>query len=108
MENKITDILKDLGIPMSNLGFKYIKEALILTINGQTEISGITKPGGLYELISEKHNTKSSRVERAIRHAMETCFIKCDKDTIKKYFGNTSKLTNRNFIAALSYEVTKK
>lgn len=110
MEKKIIEALKELGVPMGNLGFRYMKEALLI-LNGHTDmLEGITKPGGLYYIISKKCNTTPSRVERAIRHSIEQCFSKLNLDTLQKYFGNTAdmnsgKLSNRNFLASLSYVI---
>lgn len=106
MESKIIEILKELGIPMGILGFKYIKEAVIIAAGNDDALSGITKSGGIYDTVAKKNNSTKTRVERAIRHAIEQCFIRPNTKVIEKYFGNTpdissGKLTNRNFIAAL-------
>lgn len=110
MEKKIVEALKELGIPMGNLGFKYIKEAVTMITADQTCLDGITKPGGLYHVIAKKQGTIATRVERAIRHAIEQCFLHLNTETLQSYFGNTAdldsgKLTNRNFLAALSYVI---
>lgn len=107
MEKKIIAILKDLGIPMGNLGFKYIKDAITLTAENEDLMRSMTKPDGLYNLVAKKHHSTIQRVDLSIRHAVEYCSRHCDTDTIQKYFGNvgTTKLTNRNFIAALVYAV---
>lgn len=110
MENKIVGILKELGIPMGNLGFGYIKEAVKMVARDKSWLRDITGPEGLYAVIAETFHTKASRVERAIRHAIEQCFLNGDTEIIYKQFGNSAsvksgKLTNRNFIAALANEV---
>lgn len=107
MEKKIIEVLKNLGVPMGNLGFKYIKDAVKLAAEDEEILTNMTKPGGLYATVAKMHNSTASRVERAIRHGIECSFSHCDVDTIKGYFGNVSgnKLTNRNFIAALACEV---
>ena len=106
MEKKITAILKDLGMPMGNLGFKYIKDGTLAAVEDESIMYGITK-GGLYIVVAKKNGTTPSRVERAIRHGIETVFATCNKDTLAKYFGDNVgiKLTNRNFIAALVNEI---
>jgi hypothetical protein len=111
MEKKITEALMELGIPMGNLGFKYIKSALLILEEDPATIDGITKPGGIYHKVAKQFGTMPSRVERAIRHAIEQCFSHCGIDVMQKYFGNTAdldsgKLTNRNFLAALAYTVS--
>lgn len=109
-EKKITEILKELGIPMGNLGYRYIKEAVSMIAEDDEWLQMITNPDGLYATIGKKFGTKGTRVERAIRHAIEGCFSHGNTETIQKYFGYTAnmatgKLTNKNFIAALAGEV---
>lgn len=106
MEKKITAILKDLGMPMGNLGFKYIKDGVLAAVEDESIMYGITK-GGLYTVVAKKNGTTPSRVQLAIRHGIETSFALCDKDTLAKYFGRNvdKKPTNRNFIAALVNEL---
>jgi hypothetical protein len=110
MEKKIIEVLKELGVPMGNLGFKYIREAVLIINEDQSRLDGITKVGGLYYTIAKKYGSAASRVERAIRHAIESSFSHLNIDTLQKYFGNTpdlnsGKLTNRNFLAALVYAI---
>ena len=106
MEKKIIAILKDLGMPMGNLGFKYIKDGVLAAVEDESVLRGMTKDG-LYSVVAKKNGSTVSRVERAIRHGIETVFAKCDKDTLAKYFGHNvdSEPTNRNFLAALVNEV---
>ena len=110
MESKVIAILKELGISMGNLGFSYIKEALLMISQNEANLQSITAPYGLYGVIAKKNNTTPSRVERAMRHAIESMFLHCNTDTLYKYFGNTpdlksGKLTNKNFIAILAEEL---
>lgn len=110
MESKVIAILKDLGIPMGNLGFGYIKEALLMISQNETDLKYITASYGLYGAIAKKHGATPSRVERAMRHAIESMFLHCNSETLYKYFGNTpdlksGKLTNKNFIATLAEEL---
>lgn len=106
MEKKIIAILKDLGMPAGNLGFKYIKDGVLAAVDDENILQGMTKDG-LYSVVAKKNGSTISRVERAIRHGIETVFDKCDKDTLTKYFGRDvdHKPTNRNFLAALVNEV---
>jgi hypothetical protein len=108
MEKKIIEALKELGVPMGNLGFKYIREAVLIVNDDESWLDGITKPGGLYYTVANKFGTAPSRVERAIRHAIEQCFLHLNMETLHKYFGNAADLnkgmlSNRNFLAALVY-----
>jgi hypothetical protein len=112
MDKKIVEVLKELGVPMGNLGFKYIREAMYILNIDPKQIDGITKPGGLYFTIAKKYGSVPTRVERAIRHAIESSFLHVDVDVIRNYFGNTAdlsngKLTNRNFLAALAYAISE-
>jgi hypothetical protein len=93
---------------MGNLGFKYIREAVLIVNDDESWLDGITKPGGLYYSVAKKYGTTSSRVERSIRHAIEQSFLHANLATLNIYFGNTAdldsgKLSNRNFLAALAY-----
>ncbi len=111
MGKKIKEILKELGIPMGNLGFGYILEAVKIVAEDKTQLQSITKHGGLYWMIAKKFGTTPTRVERAIRHAIEQSFLHCNAETLYKYFGNSpdinsGKLANRNFIAALANEIS--
>jgi two-component system response regulator (stage 0 sporulation protein A) len=109
LEKRITDVLKELQVPMGNLGFLYIRKAIELVINNETCLRNLTKVGGIYETIAKEFNSTSQRVERAIRHAIETVFSSADSSVLKKYFGHSSgKETNKNFIAYLAYEVKNK
>ena len=110
MESKVIAILKELGISMGNLGFSYIKEALLMISQNEANLHSITAPYGLYGVIAKKNSTTPSRVERAMRHAIESMFLHCNTETLYKYFGNTpdlksGKLTNKNFIAILAEEL---
>ena len=106
MEKKIIAILKDLGMPMGNLGFKYIKDGVLAAVEDESVLRGMAKDG-LYSVVAKKNGSTVLRVECAIKRGIETVFAKCDKDTLAKYFGRNvdSKPTNRNFLAALVNEV---
>ncbi len=102
LEVKITKLLKELGAPASNLGFGYIREAIILCIEDPTlSNGGITNI--LYPAIAEKFKTTTPRVERAIRHEKEIIFSRDNFKLINEIFYLSDKHTvpNAEFIAGL-------
>lgn len=102
--DKTTEALKELGVPMGNLGFAYTRTAVDLINKDPNLLRMITGEDGLYGQLARKYNTIPSRVERAIRHGVDCA----DMQVMVKYVGKTEKRpSNRNFIAALVYEVTK-
>lgn len=106
MDKKITLLLMELCIPAGNLGFKYLITGIKEVAADEDKLRCITKLGGLYDIIANTHNTTPSRVERAIRHAIETSVLVADKRVLSKYLGNVkANETNRNFIAALAIVV---
>lgn len=105
LESIVTEIILHIGIPAHIKGYHYIREAIILCLNDQSMISSVTKI--LYPTIAKKFETTSSRVERAIRHAIELAWDRGDIDTLNSYFGYTintgrGKPTNSEFIAMIS------
>lgn len=108
LEILITDIIHDIGIPAHIKGYQYIRYSIMLAIKDETIIGSITKT--LYPTVAKKHNTTSSRVERAIRHAIEVAWDRGDIDTLNSYFGytvqnNKGKPTNSEFIAMISDKI---
>lgn len=108
LEVLITDIIHDIGIPAHIKGYQYIRYSIMLAIKDETIIGSITKT--LYPTVAKKHNTTSSRVERAIRHAIEVAWDRGDIDTLNSYFGytiqnNKGKPTNSEFIAMISDKI---
>ena len=106
LETKISNILKELGIPSNIKGYKYIKEGIVIYLN--TNVESIMND--IYGTISKKYNTKISRVESAIRHAVEISCIRGDLNLINKLFGNSidcnkAKPTNSDFIITLSEKI---
>lgn len=101
LEVKITKLLKELGAPASNLGFGYIREAIILCLEDPTLFSGgITNI--LYPAIAEKFGTTMSRVERAIRHEKEIIFSRGNTEFVNELFPYyMGKATNSEFLATL-------
>lgn len=98
--------LKNCGVSPANLGYKYILRAIELSIEDETILDHVTKR--LYPEIARTYSTTASRVERAIRHSIETAFdIPEACEVIYKYFGNTvssdcAKTTNSAFLATIS------
>jgi len=105
LETEITNIIHEIGIPAHIKGYLYLREAIMMVIQEIEILGAITKV--LYPRIAEKYNTTPSRVERAIRHAIEVAWARNNVDTIKKFFGYTinterGKPTNSEFIALVA------
>lgn len=105
IELLVTSIIHEIGVPAHIKGYHYLREAIILAINDMEIINAITKI--LYPTVAKKFSTTSSRVERAIRHAIETAWNRGDLDTLNKFFGYTvsntkGKPTNSEFIAMIA------
>lgn len=101
----ITKILHELGIPSHIKGYQYIREAISLVYENPSLIGGITKE--LYPEISKKFDTSTSRVERAIRHAIEVSWNRGDWDLMEEIFGHSvdidkAKPTNSEFIVTIA------
>ncbi len=100
---RITEIMYELGIPAHIKGYLYIREAIKMVVYDIYLINGITKK--LYPAVAEKFETTSSKVERAIRHAIEVSWERGNRDALKEYFANTiskTKPTNSQFIAKIA------
>ena len=105
MELKITEILHQIGIPAHIKGYHYLRNSIVKSVNNPDIINSITKR--LYPNVAKEFNTTSSRVERAIRHAIEVAWDRGDLDILSSYFGYTvnslkGKPTNSEFIAMIS------
>lgn len=105
LESGVTNIIHEIGVPAHIKGYQYLREAIMMVVNNIELLSGITKE--LYPSIAEKFNTTPSRVERAIRHAIEVAWNRGRIDTINKLFGYTvhdekGKPTNGEFIAMIA------
>lgn len=108
LELIITDIIHEIGIPAHIKGYQYIRYSIMLAIKDESVVGSITKL--LYPTVAKKHNTTASRVERAIRHAIEVAWDRGDIDTLNSYFGytiqnNKGKPTNSEFIAMISDKI---
>ena len=105
LEVAVTNIIHEVGIPAHIKGYHYVREAIIMAVNDLDSINAITKI--LYPSIAKKFSTTPSRVERAIRHAIETAWSRGDVDVLNKLFGYTvsndkGKPTNSEFIAMIA------
>lgn len=105
LENAVTDIIHEIGVPAHIKGYQYLREAIILTVNDMEIINAVTKV--LYPAVARKFATTPSRVERAIRHAIEVAWDRGDLETLQKFFGYTvsnikGKPTNSEFIAMIA------
>ena len=105
VEAMVTSIIHEIGVPAHIKGYQYLREAIILTINDMDAINAVTKV--LYPEVAKKFSTTPSRVERAIRHAIEVAWDRGDVETLQKFFGYTvsgikGKPTNSEFIAMIA------
>ena len=105
MESRVTAIIHEVGVPAHIKGYQYLREAICIAVNDMDVINAVTKV--LYPAVAKKFGTTSSRVERAIRHAIEVAWDRGDLETLQKYFGYTvngakGKPTNSEFIALIA------
>ncbi|MBU5677553.1 sporulation transcription factor Spo0A [Alkaliphilus sp. MSJ-5] len=105
LEAEITNIIHEIGVPAHIKGYLYLREAITMVVENIELLSAVTKE--LYPSIAKKFNTTSSRVERAIRHAIEVAWSRGKVDTINNLFGYTvhndkGKPTNSEFIAMVA------
>ena len=105
MEAQVTQIIHQIGVPAHIKGYQYLRTAILLTVKDSDVINSVTKV--LYPSVAKKYQTTTSRVERAIRHAIEVAWDRGDVDTLNSYFGytiqnNRGKPTNSEFIAMIA------
>ncbi|MDL2300291.1 sporulation transcription factor Spo0A [Clostridiaceae bacterium OttesenSCG-928-D20] len=101
----VTDVLHEIGVPAHIKGYQYLREAIIMAIKDMDVINAVTKV--LYPAVAKHFATTSSRVERAIRHAIEVAWDRGDLETLQRFFGYTvsnikGKPTNSEFIAMIA------
>ncbi len=111
LEAVVTDIIHEIGVPAHIKGYQYLREAIVLTVNDMDAINAVTKV--LYPAVAKKFSTTPSRVERAIRHAIEVAWDRGDLETLQRFFGYTvsnikGKPTNSEFIAMIADSLTLK
>lgn len=104
LERDVTDMIHEIGIPAHIKGYQYLREAIMMSVEDGEMLSAVTKL--LYPAIAKEHHTTSSRVERAIRHAIEVAWNRGNMETLDDMFAYTinvskGKPTNSEFIALL-------
>lgn len=105
LETQVTKIIHQIGVPAHIKGYQYLRTAIMMTVDDNDIINSVTK--ALYPSVAKKYETTSSRVERAIRHAIEVAWDRGDIDILNSYFGYTiqnsrGKPTNSEFIAMIA------
>ena len=105
LESRVTKVIHQIGVPAHIKGYQYLRTAILMTMENNEIINSVTKV--LYPTVAKKYGTTTSRVERAIRHAIEVAWDRGDVDTLNSYFGYTiqnsrGKPTNSEFIAMIA------
>ena len=105
IETMVTNVIHEIGVPAHIKGYQYLREAIIIAVGDMEVINAITKV--LYPQVAKTFSTTPSRVERAIRHAIEVAWDRGDLDTLQRFFGYTvsntkGKPTNSEFIALIA------
>lgn len=108
LEREVTDMIHELGVPAHIKGYQYLREAIIVSVEDLEMLHSITKI--LYPTIAKKFRTTPSRVERAIRHAIEVAWSRGKMETLDALFGYTvhtgkGKPTNSEFIALIADKI---
>ena len=111
LEELVTSIIHEVGVPAHIKGYQYVREAIMITVENMDVINSVTKI--LYPEVAKRYHTTPSRVERAIRHAIEVAWDRGDLETLRKFFGYTvsnakGKPTNSEFIAMISDRIRLK
>ena len=105
LEIRVTEVIHQIGVPAHIKGHQYLRDAIMMAVHDMEAVGAITKI--LYPSIAKKYHTTSSRVERAIRHAIEVAWDRGDLETLQSYFGYTvsgikGKPTNSEFISMIA------
>ena len=108
LEKDVTDMIHEIGVPAHIKGYQYLREAIMMSVEDNEMLSSITKV--LYPSIAKKYQTTPSRVERAIRHAIEVAWSRGRMETLDALFGYTintgkGKPTNSEFIALIADKI---
>ena len=111
LEQDVTDMIHEIGVPAHIKGYQYLREALMMSVEDSEMMGSITKI--LYPTIAKKYRTTASRVERAIRHAIEVAWNRGRMETLDDMFGYTintgkGKPTNSEFIALIADKIRLK
>lgn len=105
LQKLVTSIIREVKVPVHIMGYRYLREAIIITVKDMDAVNAVTKV--LYPEVAKRFSTTSDRVERSIHHAIEVAWDQGDLWTIQKYFGNTAakaieRPTNSEFIATIA------
>ena len=105
LERQVTEVIHEVGVPAHIKGYQYVREAIVIAVQNMDVINAVTKV--LYPEVARRYNTTPSRVERAVRHAIEVAWDRGDLETLQSYFGYTvsntkGKPTNSEFIAMIA------
>lgn len=108
LKNMVTSVIHEIGVPAHIKGYQYLRDSIMLAVEEPEVINGVTKI--LYPTVAKKNGTTASRVERAIRHAIEVAWDRGDVDVLNSYFGYTihnlrGKPTNSEFIAMIADKI---
>ncbi len=108
LETDVTNMIHEIGVPAHIKGYQYLRDAIMMAVEDMNMLNSITKI--LYPTIAKNHQTTPSRVERAIRHAIEVAWSRGKMDTIDELFGYTvsvgkGKPTNSEFIALIADKI---
>ena len=108
LEKDVTDMIHEIGVPAHIKGYQYLREAIMMSVEDVEMLNSITKI--LYPSIAKKYQTTPSRVERAIRHAIEVAWSRGKMETLDALFGYTinmgkGKPTNSEFIALIADKI---
>ncbi|MBQ3592888.1 MAG: sporulation transcription factor Spo0A [Clostridia bacterium] len=109
IERRVTEIIHEIGVPAHIKGYQYVRESIVMAVMDMEVLESITKR--LYPDVAKRFSTSPSRVERAIRHAVEVAWDRGDVDVLNRYFGYTvacskGKPTNSEFIAMIADKLT--
>ena len=108
LETDVTNMIHEIGVPAHSKGYQYLRDAIMMAVEDMNMLNSITKI--LYPTIAKNHKTTPSRVERAIRHAIEVAWSRGKMDTIDELYGYTvsvgkGKPTNSEFIALIADKI---
>ncbi|MBQ9517243.1 MAG: sporulation transcription factor Spo0A [Eubacterium sp.] len=109
LETLVSDIMRQIGVPAHIKGYQYLRRSIILCVNDKSMLSSVTKI--LYPTVAKEYQTTASRVERAIRHAIEVAWNRGDVEVLSSFFGYTiqaerGKPTNSEFIAMIADKIS--
>ena len=105
LEREVTAVIHEVGVPAHIKGYQYVREDIVIAVQDMDVINAVTKV--LYPEVARRYSTTPSRVERAVRHAIEVAWDRGDLETLQRYFGYTvsntkGKPTNSEFIAMIA------